>query len=270
MANYLSLEVRLFMKQLLRLDGPSWPLVLSCSLGLACASLIAQQTVPSHARDGGTRERLESIDIPPIPNAPFSAAVVTQWTHIMPDGSKRTTWNHRLVARDSSGRVFQERRFFSPTGQTQVTAISELDYVDPNRHQLFVCYPSRVCRLYAYNRPSNPTAPDASLPPLVTLPNGTSIQRESLGQQTIEDIDVLGSREITTIPAGVVGNEKPQPVIKEFWYSSRLGINVVTKRFDPRVSSIQNFNVTQIDRSEPDPKLFEPPAGYRVLNMDQP
>jgi hypothetical protein len=249
------------------------PTRLCLSAALLCAVLalpLTAQQVPDHAPDGGTRERVQSLDIPAIPNAPFSATVVTEWTHIMPDGSKRTTWNHRLVARDSSGRVFQERRYFSPDGQTQTTMISELDYLDPNRHQLFVCFPTRVCRLYAYNRSFAAPTQTTSLPPLVKLPNGTTIQREDLGRNTIEDIDVLGSREITTIAAGVIGNEKPQPIVKEFWYSPRLQINVVTKRFDPRVSSIQNFNVTQIDRSEPDPKLFEPSAGYRTLDMSQP
>jgi hypothetical protein len=238
-------------------------------LGIPVALSLAAQQIPDHARDGGTRERVQSIDIPPIANAPFSATVITEWTHIMPDGSKRTTWNHRLVARDSSGRVFQERRYFSPTGQTQVTPISEFDYVDPNRRQLFVCSPSHVCRLYAYNQHfARPLLP-AALPPLTRFPNGTTIQREDLGRKTIEDVDVLGSREITTIPAGVIGNEKTQPVIKEFWYSPRLAVNLITKRFDPRVSSVQNFTVTQIDLDEPDPKLFEVPADARIQDMNQ-
>ncbi len=240
---------------------------------LLCALLalpLPAQQVPDHSPDGGTREHVESVDIPTIPSASFSATVVTEWTHIMPDGSKRTTGNHRLVARDSSGRVFQERRYFDPKGQTETTQISELDYFDPNRHQLFICSPDRVCRLYPYNRGVAPPTQITSLPPLVKFPNGVTIQREDLGRNTIEDIDVLGSREITTIPAGIIGNEKAQPIVKEFWYSPRLQINVVTKRFDPRVSSIQNFNVTQINLAEPDPKLFEPPAGYRIIEMSQP
>ena len=74
------------------------------------------QGVPVHASDGGTRETLQSIDIVSVPNAPFSATVVTVWTSILPDGSTQTVKNHRTVVRDSSGRVFQERRSFTPNG----------------------------------------------------------------------------------------------------------------------------------------------------------
>jgi hypothetical protein len=93
-----------------------------------------------------------------------------------------------------------------------------------------------------------------------------TITHEALGQKTIEDVDVTGSREITTLPAGQVGNEKPQPIVKEFWYSPRLGINLVTKRFDPR-SGIENFVVDHVSLSEPDPKMFEPPANYQVVRQ---
>jgi len=99
------------------------------------------------------------------------------------------------------------------------------------------------------------------------MPNGKgSIERDDLGRKTIDGVDVIGSREITTINAGVVGNEKSEPIVKEFWYSSRLGINVITKRFDPR-AGIQNFVVSNISQSEPDPKMFEPPQDYRVVKM---
>ncbi len=242
----------------------------SVSLLLICTPLSAQQPspqIPAHAPDGGTVERIQSIDIPAIPNAPFSAIVVTELTNILPDGSKRTVWNRRLVARDSAGRVFQERRSFSPTGQIDITQLSQLDYVYPNLHEMYLCAPNHVCRVYTFNSATIPSAQFAALPALVTLPNGTTIQREDLGKQILEGVDALGSREITTIPAGVIGNEKAQPIVKEFWYSPSLGINLLTKRFDPRVSAIQNFTVTQLNPSEPDPNLFHPPADYRIISM---
>jgi hypothetical protein len=42
-------------------------------------------------------------------------------------------------------------------------------------------------------------------------------------------------------------------------------LNLLTKRFDPRVSSIQNFTVTQLMQSEPDRKTFSPPDGYTIV-----
>ena len=94
--------------------------------------------------------------------------------------------------------------------------------------------------------------------------NGIKIQQDALGQQTIEDLEATGSREITTLPAGAFGNAQAQPMVKEFWYSPRLGINLVTKRFDPRAGS-ENFVVGQVSLDEPDPRLFEPPADYQIV-----
>jgi len=227
-------------------------------------SLMAQEA-PIHAPDGGTQQRVESIAIPSTPNAPFSAVVTTVWTKILPDGSTQTIKNHRTVARDSSGRVFQERRFFSPDGDKQVTRLSEVDYQDPNRHETYVCRPDvRVCTVYPFYVPAT-----ANLPPARPMPNGAgSVTREDLGQKTVEGLEVLGSREITTINAGVIGNQKAEPIVKEFWYSPRLGINVITKRFDPRASAAQNFDVGSINLAEPDPNLFEPPSDYKVVRMD--
>src|SRR5271169_2209171 len=119
---------------------------------LALGETILGQSVPEHAPDGGTIQRIQSIDIPPITNAPFSAVVVTEWTRIMPDGSTALMKNHRTVARDTEGRVFEERRYFTPNGDKQVTALSEMDYKDPVTHQWIQCVVNRqVCSVYRYN-----------------------------------------------------------------------------------------------------------------------
>jgi hypothetical protein len=236
-------------------------------IGFMCgASLAQQQAAPPHARDGGTRERIESLTIPPLANAPFSATVTTELTKILVDGSKQTNWNHRLIARDSSGRVFQERRFFMPNGDKVPTPVMELDYADPNRHELYVCRPQmKVCYESGYNPP--PSAVSASVPAQRGTSSGEDAPKiEDLGQKMIEGVETVGSREVITMRQGVAGNEREEPTVKEFWYSPQLGINVITKRFDPRFGA-QNFTVSGIARSEPDPKLFAVPDGYRVVKM---
>ncbi len=239
------------------------PSILAVALSVALP-LSAQDAVP-HAPDGGTQEQMQSIFVTPAPNAPFSAVVKTEWTSIMPDGSKSTVYNHRSIARDSSGRVFEERRYLTPHGNTQAAPIRVLEYDDPNRHERFVCRPElRVCKLSRLLVPSMPV-----LQPAGSLPNGAgTLTSEDLGRKSIEGLDATGTREITTLNAGVFGNEKPQPVVKEFWYSPRLQINLVTERFDPRVSSVQNIAVTDVNLTEPDPKLFTPPANYRIIRLD--
>jgi hypothetical protein len=246
------------------MKSPSFSVVIAFGFFALSGSLVAQYTA-AHAPDGGTMERVQSVFIPTNPGAPFTAVVTTEWTRIMPDGSMGTMKNHRTVARDSLGRVFQERRYFSPDGDKQVTRLDQLDYQDPTLHQMLICHPfSRVCDMYRYDMPTA-----VALPKVGPLPNGTgTVTQEELGRKTIDNVEVVGSREVTTLNAGVMGNEKPEPIVKEFWYSPRLGVNVITKRFDPRASAIQNFVVGNINLAEPNPKMFEPPAGYRIVPMD--
>src|ERR1700733_14396411 len=164
------------------------------------------QNVPEHAPDGGTVQRIQSIDIPTITNAPFSAVVVTEWTKIMPDGSTALMKNHRTVARDSLGRVFEERRFFSPEGDKQVTQLSELDYKDPTLHQYVRCVVNtRVCSVQTVNWATSTSQPK---PPTAAQSAANGTKWEDLGQKTIESVAVVGSQEVRTIGVGVIGNEK--------------------------------------------------------------
>jgi hypothetical protein len=232
---------------------------------LVPATILAQTQQPTHAPDGGTREGIQSIVILPKTGAPFSAVVVTEWTRLLDDGTSTTIKNHRIVARDSTGRIFEERRYFSPTGDKVETPLSNLQYSDPDRHEYYNCVPTaKVCTLSAYYEPASVTT-DASAG--IKLPQGTI--HEDLGQQRIYDLDAIGTRETTTINyLGAEGNPHPEALVKEFWYSPWLEINVIVKRQEPRGGK-QSFAVQNIDLTEPDPKLFIPPADYRVIDMRQ-
>ncbi len=83
---------------------------------IAAGAATLAQTAPSYERptDGGTSEALVSILIPSLPHAPFSAFVNTHWVRQFADGSTITLVNHRAVARDHAGRIFQERRLLVP------------------------------------------------------------------------------------------------------------------------------------------------------------
>jgi hypothetical protein len=54
-------------------------------------------------------------------------------------------------------------------------------------------------------------------------------------------------------------------VSKEYWYSSQFEFNLLSRRSDPRFGS-QTFTVIDLNPSEPDPRLFELPEGFRVVD----
>lgn len=87
---------------------------------------------------------------------------------------------------------------------------------------------------------------------------------EELGTQNIEGVTAEGTRTITTIPADAIGNERPIEIVYEKWYSNELQLVVMSKHNDPRFGE-QTYRLTNITRSEPDPSLFSPPQGYKLL-----
>jgi hypothetical protein len=89
------------------------------------------------------------------------------------------------------------------------------------------------------------------------------VNQEQLGAQTIEGVVAEGTRTTFTIAAGKIGNERPIVTVNERWYSQELQAVVLSKNSDPRMGET-TYRLTNIDRSEPDPSLFQVPADYKV------
>lgn len=86
---------------------------------------------------------------------------------------------------------------------------------------------------------------------------------EQLGTQTMEGVQVTGTRTTRTIAAGEIGNDQPIQVVTERWYSPALQTVVMSKRSDPRVG-VTTYRLTNISLAEPSPDLFQVPADYTV------
>jgi hypothetical protein len=93
------------------------------------------------AEDGGARgDTLESIVIPPKANAPFSLLLQTEWVRTLPDGGTITTENQRRIARDTNGRIYQERWFMVPKNAKFTSQMTTIQIADPNAHTLYTCF----------------------------------------------------------------------------------------------------------------------------------
>jgi hypothetical protein len=97
---------------------------------------------------------------------------------------------------------------------------------------------------------------------------GPEIKTEPLGNKTIEDIPVTGTRTANTIPAGTIGNDQDLVITRETWYSPDLKLVIQSIQTDPRFGQTA-YTLTNIQRSEPDPTLFQIPAGYTVDKIDK-
>ena len=208
--------------------------------------------------EGGMEQRLISILIPSTPNAPFTATVNTESARQLADGTTITVKNHRLIARDKAGRIFQERRLLVPDDGKHDSFITQIEISDPVAHNLYLCTPrERTCQLELFTVP-------AFDPPAT----GAGPNREDLGKRLINGVETIGTLETRVIESGAIGNDSPIVVKLETWYSPQLSVNLVTKRQDPR-SGNQSFEVSDLTLGEPADAQFRVPNGYRVIDLKQ-
>jgi len=95
---------------------------------------------------------------------------------------------------------------------------------------------------------------------------GGPAKKESLGTQTMEGVAADGSRTTITLDVGAIGNDRPIQIVNERWYSQDLQTVVMTRRNDPRTGE-EVFRLTNINRSEPSPDLFQVPPSYQMVDQ---
>jgi hypothetical protein len=106
---------------------------------------------------------------------------------------------------------------------------------------------------------------DEELPPAQDARSATkyAVNNERLNNQIVEGIECEGTRKVTTIPVGAIGNDRPIETISETWYSPGLGITILSKRSDPRFGE-STYRVTNINRAEPESTLFHVPPDFSI------
>jgi len=248
----------------------AWILLLLCTSCPLCAQAQSkQQQLPSQtqAQDGGSSQMLQSIVVPNLPNAPFTVTLHTEWVRGSSDTGKVSVVNQRRIARDSSGRIFQERWYLVPKDGEMKSHMTAIQISDLENHTLYTCMMDgrHVCDLRDYFPPANAALKPE--PPFIgPMPDYSGfMNRENLGTRAIAGVATAGVRETITYNPGVFGNDQKVTVSREYWYSSQFGFNLLSMRSDPRFGS-QTFTVTSLDPSEPDPQLFELPQGFKVVD----
>jgi hypothetical protein len=84
-----------------------------------------------------------------------------------------------------------------------------------------------------------------------------------LGNRQIAGIETTGRRAVTPIPAGRVGNARPQEIVDERWASPELNVVIYARTSDP-VTGVFEYRLTNINRAEPSPDLFVVPPDYTM------
>jgi hypothetical protein len=235
----------------------------------------------------------------PVVGAPYSATITNESIQMLADGNRITQSFGGSIARDSQGRIRQDAPLptigtlaaanpphivFVRDPVAQVSYTLNLTYKTAQKMPPPPQLPPNLARADgAGNGPGiiqmrDAGGPGGLLPP--PPPNALFIQKgivsddktqetsENLGSQTMQGVLVDGVRMTHTIPAGQIGNDQPIKIVTEVWTSPELQTIVYSKRSDPRMGE-QTFQLTNIQRGEPDPSLFTVPADFKVLDGPQ-
>ena len=93
-----------------------------------------------------------------------------------------------------------------------------------------------------------------------------AVATETLPPRDFDGVRAEGTRTTMTIPAGTMGNVLPIEVTTERWYSPELQVVLMTRRVDPRFGETV-YRLTNIDRSEPSPEIFNVPPDFKVEDV---
>ena len=91
------------------------------------------------------------------------------------------------------------------------------------------------------------------------------VRTENLGEETILGFRAYGTRVITTLPAGQIGNERPIDIVSEQWFSPELESVMRSVHRDPWAGEFTT-TVTKVSRGDQPASLFEVPAPYRIID----
>jgi hypothetical protein len=263
-------------------------------MGMAVFSAVAQDTAQLDnklmdelkarteelARSAATM-REGAVMAQPVLGAPFAATEVNETNQTLADGTRIHKENSTQVYRDGAGRTRRD------AGNTSIIMdpVAKVRYSINHEHKTATAMPMNLVKKVV-SGPVNVTT-SATVAWTVTYnsengkaaaflapPNGEEQSlrlkvgevrgnNEELGTQTMEGVVAQGTRTTRTIPVGDIGNDRPINVTSERWYSPQLSTIMMTKQNDPRTGE-NTFRLSNVKLGEPDPTLFQIPAGYQL------
>jgi len=202
-----------------------------------------------------------------VKGVPYSALGTSETVTTLADGNRIVRQNRIRLWRDSDGRTRSEFSLSSIGGplplelNTTVTVIDDPAarerYMLQRGEHIAVTMPIVPCRAYSAG-----SEPDLTVGP--PAPPGFGMKMSApvnLGERTVNGERLAGSRIEGTIPAGAIGNEQPIRMSAEQWYGKELQVVVEATYRDPRTGETK-YQLSKINRDEPDAKLFQVPDDY--------
>lgn len=234
-----------------------------------------------------------------IKGAPYSAEILVETNQALVDGNRISRKSTGKVYRDGEGRTRrEEERLNGEVSISIVDPVAGVSYMLDPANRIAWKTSTRVAgsimnkveaarleerraeerrkeeleRAAAGGAPEGTPAAPRTRSPMPPPPPPPPAERElktegPLERRTIEGIAVEGRKNTSTMPAGQIGNEQPITIVSEEWRSPELKVLVMTHHSDPRMGE-SSYRLTNIIRGEPDPSLFQVPAGYTIRETE--
>jgi hypothetical protein len=200
------------------------------------------------------------------------------------DGTTFTSTNETRYYRDVEGRLRTTKSSLQRDGSSRIVS----DTIDDPVARLHIILNATAKTATVYHRPeavphrqeAAPTRKPETVTPekLAEAKKAVAEQqavlkakfgeftREKLPAKQIAGVYAEGERVTVTIPAGAQGNDREFKDITETWVSPELKTMLYRSTQDPR-SGTTTDEVTELSRTDPDPSLFQVPAGYTVRDI---
>ncbi len=226
----------------------------------------------------------------PVKGQPYSADVTTETIQTLSDGNRIRRKNTAVIYRDSEGRTRREETIAAMGPWTTREPQTMIFINDPVIGAHYILNPDGQSghriptpKLADHIRlPSTEPAPEArnryaqvgargdiSASGVAVIAGATPLgnikppDKEDLGTRSIEGMEAVGTKFTTILSAEQMGADRDIEITFERWHSPELGIDVLTIRNDPR-SGETTYRLTNINRTEPLPNLFEPPPDFSI------
>lgn len=265
------------------------------------ARAAAQDAVSVPVWSEGLLPPLIKVSIGSYPNLPYSATSTATSVTPKPDGSVVTSTQETLLYRDAEGRTRSEitrgastMTYHDREGNTRTVDVTQT--YGGGQHSVTVADPvegitffwtideqSAKKQVTVYRRPPRPPAnstqttpahsgPQVNPPNTIKVFQSTRNHIETLGGQTVNGLYAEGYRQTTLLRDASTGTDKTATT--EEWLSPDLKIVVRKILTDQRFSSenhpegaVHRIDLTNVNRSDPDPELFNLPKGYEVVEL---
>jgi hypothetical protein len=239
---------------------------------LFASAIAIAAALPASAQTSGSFSGTASFSgpmfaLPTVTGAAYSGEEVSENIKVLTDGTKISQkMSGRKIWRDLEGRTRTERRL----GPDRPSSPTIVEITDPVAGYKYTLDPqAKVAHRQKWaSRPVTAAPPGfggggaVGMAPPPMLPKST---HESLGSQSMDGVIVEGMRNITTFPAGMMGNDREFSVVTETWTSPELKLGILSKTNDPR-NGESMFRIQNLSRMLPDPMLFTVPSDYRVVD----